>query len=403
MRVAVVGQGYVGLTIAVEAAKSGHNVVGFDINADLVDRLNNWDSHIEGISDEELKTLFGSGNLMISSTPSAISGAEVVVIAVPTPLDEKRNPDTSFLDAACQTIAANLSQSALIINESTSFPGTLRNLIAGSIAKMSSPDLVHLYAASPERVDPGNTEWGQKRTPRLLAGLTPEATARAREFYSAFCENLVEVSSPEVAEAAKLFENTFRQVNIALVNEFAQIAHALGIPSREVIDAASTKPYGFMPFSPGPGVGGHCIPVDPSYLASVAEAAGVPATFIRRANEVNMKMPAYVVSRVKEDLGGLAGKKVIVVGVSYKTNVADTRETPAELIINELKKDGAIVSWHDPLVEKWRGEISSPLNANAADAAIVVTKHDAINAKDVLLSAAYVFDCTGKIGGVPSI
>lgn len=403
MRVAVVGQGYVGLTIAVEAAKSGHDVVGFDVNADLVERLNNWDSHIEGVSDTELKSLFGNGHLMISSSPAAIANSEVVVIAVPTPLDTDRKPDTSYLKAACKTIAENLNHSALIINESTSFPGTLRNLIAGTIASMSSPGTTHMYAASPERVDPGNTDWGQKRTPRLIAGLTPDATAMAREFYSGFCENLIEVSSPEVAEAAKLFENTFRQVNIALVNEFAQIAHALGIPSREVIDAASTKPYGFMPFSPGPGVGGHCIPVDPSYLASVAEEAGVPATFIRRANEVNMKMPVYVVSRVKADLGGLQGKRVLVVGVSYKTNVADTRETPAELVINELEREGAIVSWHDPLVDIWRGEVSSALTPNVADAAIVVTKHDAINAKDILLSAAYVFDCTGKIGGVPSI
>lgn len=403
MRVAVVGQGYVGLTIAVDAAKSGHNVVGFDINAGLVERLNNWDSHIEGISDADLKSLMGSGQLMISSSPSSISHAEVVVIAVPTPLDSQRNPDTTFLQAACQTISENLKTPALIINESTSFPGTLRKLIAGSISSSSSPAITHLYAASPERVDPGNSEWGQRRTPRLLAGLTSEATIKAREFYSAFCENIFEVSSPEVAEAAKLFENTFRQVNIALVNEFAQIAHALGIPSREVIDAAATKPYGFMPFSPGPGVGGHCIPIDPSYLASVAEEAGVPATFIRRANEVNMKMPAYVVARVKTDLEDLKGKRVLVVGVSYKTNVADTRETPAELIIQELKREGALVTWHDPLVDHWRGETSTALIPHGADAAIVVTKHDAINAKEIMQSAAYVFDCTGKIGGVPSI
>ncbi len=403
MRVAVIGQGYVGLTIAVEAAKAGHDVVGFDVNVDLVERLNNWSSHVEGVSDSELKSLFVAGHLMISATPSAIGRAEVVVIAVPTPLDSNRNPDTSFIEAACRTIAEHLSQPILVINESTSFPGTLRNLIAKSIEAMSVTPIAHMYAASPERVDPGNSEWGQKSTPRLIAGLTPEATALAREFYSPFCENLVEVSSPEVAEAAKLFENTFRQVNIALVNEFAQIAHALRIPSREVIDAASTKPYGFMPFAPGPGVGGHCIPVDPTYLASVAEAAGVPATFIRRANEVNNKMPAYVVSRVKADMGGLEGKRVVVVGVSYKSNVADTRETPAELIIDELEREGAIVSWHDPLVNVWRGDISTKLAANMADAAIVVTKHDAIEIEDILRAANYVFDCTGKISGVPCI
>lgn len=403
MRVAIIGQGYVGLNIAVEAANAGHEVVGFDTNSGLVDRLKSGQSHVEDIPNATLKRLLDGGKLVISQCPEDISQAELVVIAVPTPLDGDRSPDTSFLQAACKVVAENVRNRALIINESTSFPGTLRNLIAGSIEASSNIGRPHMYAASPERVDPGNTEWGQRRTPRLIAGLTPEATARAREFYSTFCDNLVEVSSPEVAEAAKLFENTFRQVNIALVNEFAQIAHALGIPSREVIDAASTKPYGFMPFSPGPGVGGHCIPVDPSYLASVAEEAGAPATFIRRANEVNMKMPAYVVSRVKTDLGELLGKNVLVVGVSYKTNVADTRETPAALIINELLREGAVVSWHDPLVGTWRGEVSSPLTPSSVDAAVVVTKHDAINTKDILLCANYVFDCTGKIGGVSGI
>ena len=403
MRVAVIGQGYVGLTIAVEAAKTGHDVIGFDVNTGIVERLQAGNSHIEGVSNTDLTTLISEGHLRLSSAPASISEAEVIVIAVPTPLDKERKPDASFLKAACRLIAENIHHSALVINESTSYPGTLRKLIAASITSMSEPGITHLYAASPERVDPGNSEWGQRRTPRLISGLTPEATALAREFYSAFCENIVEVSSPEVAEAAKLFENTFRQVNIALVNEFAQIAHALGIPSREVIDAASTKPYGFMPFAPGPGVGGHCIPVDPSYLASVAEAAGVPATFIRRANEVNMKMPTYVVARVKKDLGTLSGKRVLVVGVSYKTNVADTRETPAELIINELEREGAIVSWHDPLVGSWLGKFSADLTPSTADAAIVVTKHDVINAKDILLAATYVFDCTGKIGGVATL
>jgi len=403
MRVAIIGQGYVGLTVAMEAARAGHPVVGFDINESLVSELASGFSHIEGVEDSELKAFLASGHYEASTLASALNGADVVVIAVPTPLDKDRNPDTSYLQAACTSIAENLNSPALIINESTSFPGTLRNLIAVSISIQSSLTVPHLYAASPERVDPGNKQWGQQNTPRLIAGLTPEATARAKEFYASFCEHLIEVSSPEVAEAAKLFENTFRQVNIALVNEFAQITHALGISAREVIDAAATKPYGFMPFAPGSGVGGHCIPVDPTYLASVAEGVGVPATFIRRANEVNLAMPAYVVARVKADLGGLAGKRVIVVGVSYKTNVADTRETPAELIIDGLVNEGADVSWHDPLVGQWRGENSVELMPGVADVAVVVTLHDVIEANDVLSAAGYVFDCTGKIEGVPGL
>jgi UDP-N-acetyl-D-glucosamine dehydrogenase len=275
----------------------------------------------------------------------------------------------------------------------------LRNEIAAVIE--SATGLGHMYAASPERVDPGNEKWSQKNTPRLLAGLTPEATALACKFYSSFCDQLIEVSTPEVAEAAKLFENTFRQVNIALVNEFAQISDALDIPTREVLAAAATKPFGFMSFQPGPGVGGHCIPVDPSYLAYVAENVGVPAEFIMRANQVNLGMPAYVVSRVAKDVGSLKGKKVIVIGVSYKANVSDTREAPAALVIDELKKQVAEVSWHDPVVGTWNGQKSSELKG--FDIAIVVTKHDVLSESEINASAPYVFDCTGSIKGVAGL
>jgi UDP-N-acetyl-D-glucosamine dehydrogenase len=396
MRVAIIGQGYVGLTIAVGAAGVGHSVVGFDVNNQLVAALNAGTSHIEGISDSALSTFIGSGGYKASTEPSVIDGCDVMVIAVPTPLDDARNPDLSFVHAAADLIAKNVKSSTLIINESTSYPGTLRKEIAARITGVA-----HLYASSPERVDPGNTQWGTKNTPRLIGGLTPQAVAKAKEFYATFCDTIIEVSSPEVAEAAKLFENTFRQVNIALVNEFAQIADALGISGREVMDAAATKPYGFMEFSPGPGVGGHCIPVDPTYLAFVANRAGVPATFIKRANEVNLAMPAYVVKRVITGVGGsVKGKSVLVVGVSYKANVADTRETPAASIIDLLREAGAAVSWHDPLVGSWRGESSAELGA--CDVAVVVTKHDVVSVADIKKSS-YVFDCTGSIPGADGI
>jgi UDP-N-acetyl-D-glucosamine dehydrogenase len=354
MRVAIIGQGYVGLTIAAGAARAGHNVVGFDLNQDLVGRLNSGKSHIEGVSDSQLAGFISSGLFTASTDPSVLEGSDVIVIAVPTPLDDDRNPDLSFVQAAAELINQHAKTPALIINESTSYPGTLRNEIAARVTGVQ-----HLFASSPERVDPGNTQWGTKNTPRLIGGLTPAAIAKAKEFYGSFCDLIIEVSSPEVAEAAKIFENTFRQVNIALVNEFAQISNALGISSREVIEAAATKPYGFMPFNPGPGVGGHCIPVDPSYLAHVANQVGVPATFIKRANEVNLAMPAYVVKRVVAGAGGsIAGKSVVVVGVSYKANVADTRETPAAAVIDLLRAQGATVVWHDDLVGTWRGESS---------------------------------------------
>jgi UDP-N-acetyl-D-glucosamine dehydrogenase len=396
MRVAIIGQGYVGLTIAVGAAGAGHTVVGFDVNAGLVDQLNQGHSHIEGISGAAINGFIGKGAYKASTDPSVLEGSDVIVIAVPTPLDEKRNPDLSFVHDAADLIAKNVKTAALIVNESTSYPGTLRKEIAARITGVD-----HLFASSPERVDPGNAQWGTKNTPRLIGGLTPAAVAKAREFYGSFCDSIIEVSSPEVAEAAKIFENTFRQVNIALVNEFAQISDALGISSREVIEAAATKPYGFMPFNPGPGVGGHCIPVDPSYLAHVANEVGVPATFIKRANEVNLAMPAYVVKRVVAGNGGsINGKKVVVVGVSYKSNVADTRETPAAAVIDLLREQGATVTWHDDLVGSWRGESSSPLAG--ADIAVFVTMHDGVDLA-AIKACGNVFDCTGNLTGVDGI
>jgi UDP-N-acetyl-D-glucosamine dehydrogenase len=396
MRVAIIGQGYVGLTIAVGAAGAGHKVIGFDVNEGLVAQLNAGRSHIEGIIDADLAGFIAAGSYAANANPSELDGCDVIVIAVPTPLDPQRNPDLSFVHAAAELIAIHVKTPALVVNESTSYPGTLRNEIAARITGVE-----HLYASSPERVDPGNSAWGTKNTPRLIGGLTPAAVAKAKEFYGSFCDSIIEVSSPEVAEAAKIFENTFRQVNIALVNEFAQIADALGISGREVLDAAATKPYGFMPFNPGPGVGGHCIPVDPSYLAHVANQVGVPATFIKRANEVNLAMPAYVVKRVVEGNGGsIKGKKVVVVGVSYKSNVADTRETPAAAVIDLLREQGATVTWHDDLVSSWRGEPSSPIAG--ADIAVVVTKHDGVDLAAVK-ACGYVFDCTGHIAGVDGI
>jgi UDP-N-acetyl-D-glucosamine dehydrogenase len=401
VKVSIIGQGYVGLTISVFAAEH-HNVVGFDKNQSVVDALNAGMSHIEGVESADLARHIASGRYKATTNTNEIVGSDVIVIAVPTPLTSDRKPDLAFVEAACKTIGENIKSQALIINESTSFPGTVRNLIKPLVEKYSGGSINHLYAVSPERVDPGRTDWNQKNTPRLYAGLTPEASAGVRDFYATFCDNLVEVSSPEVAESAKLFENTFRQVNIALVNEFAQIAHALGISVYETLDAAATKPYGFMKFMPSAGVGGHCIPVDPSYLADTAARVGVPATFIERANEVNLEMAKYVVDRVASANGGsLKGKSVQVVGVAYKPNVADVRETPAELVIEELKKAGASVTWSDDLVSTWMGEQSTALGGS--DIALVVTLHDVTNAATVLQSAPYVFDTTGRVRGAHSL
>ena len=401
MKIAIIGQGYVGLTISASAADF-FEVIGFDNSERIVGQLNQGISHIEGVGSELLKKHLKVGKYKATTKANEIKGCEIVVIAVPTPLTQDRQPDLTYIEAACKTIGENIDGPVLVINESTSFPGTLRDFIKPKIEKYSYRKVEHLYAISPERVDPGRSDFNQKNTPRLFAGLTAEATEKTRDFYSKFCDNLVEVSSPEVAEAAKLFENTFRQVNIALVNEFAQIAHALGISVYETLDAANTKPYGFMKFSPSAGVGGHCIPVDPTYLAAVAEEHGAPATFIRRANEVNFEMSKYIVDRVEADNGGdLSGKSVLVVGVAYKPNVADVRETAAELVIKHLRDRGAVVSWHDDVVGSWKGEASMSLAG--ADIAVVVTKHDAVDVKKILASAPYVFDTTGKVPGAKGL
>jgi UDP-N-acetyl-D-glucosamine dehydrogenase len=400
MKVAIIGQGYVGLTISAFAAGK-YDVVGFDNSPRIVEQLNKGISHIEGVDSAVIAKWASGGRYRATANGADIKGVDIVVIAVPTPLTKDRKPDLSFIEAACKTIAENIDKPVLIINESTSFPGTVRNFIKPLIEKLSAQKIEHMYAISPERVDPGRGDYNQKNTPRLYAGLTPEASNATREFYSSFCDELVEVSSPEVAEAAKLFENTFRQVNIALVNEFAQIAHRLGISVHETLDAADTKPYGFMKFNPSAGVGGHCIPVDPTYLAHVAEQLGAPSTFIERANEVNLEMPLYIVDRVQADNGGsLMGKKIVVVGVAYKPNVADVRETPAEIVIDELRKRGADVTWHDEVVGSWRGETSGVL---ARDIAIVVTLHASVDVGKVLASAPYVFDTTGKIKGAKTL
>jgi UDP-N-acetyl-D-glucosamine dehydrogenase len=354
VKVAIIGQGYVGSTLGIAAIKAGHDVLGIEIDS------------------KRRSELASSIGYPVSADYSSVQGSDVVVIAVPTPLNEKREPDLTFLESACKSLAAVLKSSVLVVNESTSYPGTLRNVIAPILGD------VHLYAAAPERIDPANEKWGIENTPRLVSGLSSEATSKALDFYRSFCEEVVAVSTPEVAEAAKLFENTFRQVNIALVNEFAQIAQALGISTFETLGAAATKPYGFMPFLPSIGVGGHCIPVDPSYLSFAAEKVGVEASFINLANNVNASMPEYLAARISELLGGsVSGKTIQVAGISYKAGVADTRESPALKLISLLRGAGAKVSWHDQVVGEWNGESSTPLSS--VDLGVIATAHEGVD------------------------
>jgi len=378
LEVAIIGQGYVGLTVSMGAFTAGFRVIGIDNSSKVVESISARISHIEGISNKQIETAISSGRFFVSSDFSVVENADVVVLAVPTPLTQLGEPDLSILGTACESVAPYLKSSVLVVNESTSNVGTLREFIAPKIRAIN-PNVMD-FAVSPERVDPGNEKFSLANTPRLVGGISKEVTERTAAFYATFCDEVVPVSSPEVAEAAKLLENTFRYVNIGFIDEFAKIMNAMNIPVEEVIKAASTKPYGFMPFYPNIGIGGHCIPVDPHYLQQEALKVGLPSKFINLTSKVNAEMPGHLISAVNRKLGGLSGKKCLLIGVTYKPNIADTRETPASEVVRELTGQGVDVKWHDPLVEKWNGEESSPVDGQY-DFGIVLAAHDALNLK----------------------
>jgi UDP-N-acetyl-D-glucosamine dehydrogenase len=383
VKITIIGQGYVGYALSVAATKAGHSVIGFDTNSKLV---------------SEIKSKGDLKNYLPTNNEADIKDQDAYIIAVPTPLDEKNLPDLSFLINAAQLIARSASKGALVINESTSYPGTLREIVITEIEKSNKAKF--LYAAAPERIDPANTKWSIKNTPRVIAGIDDQSSKAAYEFYKSICDEVMLVSSPEVAESAKLFENTFRQVNIALVNELAQITEKLGVSANEVIKAAATKPFGFMKFNPSLGVGGHCIPIDPIYLAQKAESVGASAQFIRQANLVNQQMPLYVLKRLTGLLGGdISGKKICVVGISYKPDVTDMRQSPAIVLWQELEKKGALVSFHDEIVKEFDGKTSTALAPNAFDLTVVAVAHSSLEVDKVINSAPITFDCTGTING----
>jgi len=374
--IAVIGLGYVGLPLAVAAAKSGYSVIGVDLDIARVNKINSGISPIEDVSSTEILDLVARGLLKANSDYSTIKGADVILICVPTPLTSEHQPDLTFLESAANSLRDNFSKESLLILESTVAPGTTRNFLAPLIANGSGIDIVDLdIVFSPERIDPLNQKWNLKNTPKIIAALTPKSRKRAVNFYSKFVDKVIECEEVEVAETAKLLENSFRLINISFINEFSIFCQKLKIDINEVIRAASTKPYGFMPFYPSVGIGGHCIPVDPLYLASKARDIGAPTRFIDLADQINQDMPGYFVGRAEEKIGGLKGKKVLVIGVSYKPNVADVRETPVDALVLELKNKGAQVSWHDDLVKEWNGEKSAALS-NEYDLAILATPHD---------------------------
>ena len=375
-KICIIGLGYVGLPIAVAAAESGNIVYGYDTNLSKVSSLELGISYIEDVDERTLKELLNKKSLIISKEPKDIDELDTLLICVPTPLTSEREPDLSALLKATKLAGEMLRSGMLVIVESTVEPGTITNVVLPLLVKTSGLASTEFFVSfSPERIDPGNKVWNLKNTTKLVSGINQISTQRAMRFYQGFVNNLFECSTIEVAETAKLLENTFRLINISFINELSIFCDMQKIPIGEVIAAARTKPYGFMPFYPSIGVGGHCIPVDPIYLSSAARKVGSPTRFIDLANQVNQEMPMRFVNRAIEKIGNLNGKKILVIGIAYKANVADVRETQVASLISELRVKGATVVWHDDLVKEWNNEKSVTLSSDF-DLAIIATPHD---------------------------
>ena len=404
---AIIGQGYVGLPLAMAAVDAGWSVIGIDNLEAKVAQINSGSSPVEDISDIQLQRALANGVYKASTNFSLVGQASVITICVPTPLGHNREPDITLLRTAATAIAPFVANETLIVSESTSYPGTLRNVIIPIVDSNKPAESSAIYFASaPERVNPGDPVWNQKNTPRLVGAIDEPSKSRALAFYESICDAAVSVSTPEVAEAAKLLENTFRLVNIALINEFTQLCSASGINVNDVIDAASSKPYGFMPFRPGVGVGGHCIPVDPLYLTWWARQNGGKAELVEKADVINHAMPKYVAKRALGMVDSSITKpKVLILGIAYKAGVGDVRETPVSELRDFLISKGAEIGWHDPLVPIWEG--SKPVGLEwDCDVAILATKQPGMDLERLAGRGIKILDCTNSItslNGVTSL
>jgi len=408
----VIGLGYVGLPLAVEAARSGVKVLGFDVKDRVVAGINAGSSHIQDLTDEEIGTEVAAGRLEATTDMGRLEECDAVSICVPTPLSKTRDPDISFIFSATAAVAQALKPGQLIVLESTTYPGTTREIVQPELEKSglkASSDFFLCF--SPERVDPGNPVWQTKNTPKVIGGITETCAKVGIALYSRFFDTLVPVSSTDAAELTKILENTFRAVNIGLANEVALIADRLGVDVWEVIDAAATKPFGFMKFTPGPGLGGHCIPVDPHYLSWKMRTLNYKTRFIDVASEINSSMPEFVVGKVWEALNragkAVNGAKVLVVGVAYKPDVDDIRESPALDVIRLLEADGAQVVYHDPFVPRleeegslWIGEDLTDELIASSDVAVIVTNHSKVDHARILRLAPIVVDSRNATKGL---
>jgi UDP-N-acetyl-D-glucosamine dehydrogenase len=404
-RVAVIGIGYVGLPLAVEVAGAGFTVTGYDKSADKVRRVAAGQSYIKDVPTEALAALVSAGKLSASNDPDVLGQADVIVICVPTPLNKTKDPDNSFIVSAMDDLIPRLKKDSLIVLESTTFPGFTREVMVPRLAEAGFTVGKDVFVAfSPERVDPGNPKFHTKNTPKVVGGHTPACLEAVRAIYSTFLEKLVPVSSTDAAEMVKLLENTFRAVNIGLVNEVALMCEKLGLDTWEIIEAAATKPFGFMPFYPGPGLGGHCIPVDPHYLSWKLKTLKYNARFIELAGEINSHMPEVVVERLAGALNdrerAIKGSRVLVLGTAYKRDIDDVRESPALDVLHLLRVRGAHVAYHDPFIpelvleEENHAKMQSvPFeNLHGYDAVVIVTDHSGIDYARVVAEAKLVLD-----------
>jgi UDP-N-acetyl-D-glucosamine dehydrogenase len=404
--VVVVGLGYVGLPLAMRAVAAGHDVTGYDTNTVRVKQLETGESYIEDVSADELATALESGRFRPSADADACTGFDIATITVPTPLRDGL-PDLGYVEAASDTLARYLRRGATVIVESTSYPGTTQEQVLGWLEKGSGlvAGIDFRLGYSPERIDPGNRTWTLVTTPKIVSGIDQDSLAAVEAFYQGIAIPIVAVSSPREAELAKLIENTFRHVNIALMNELAMFGHELGVNVWEAIDAASTKPFGYMPFYPGPGVGGHCLPIDPSYLSwRVERALGQRFRFVELANDINSHMPDYVAHRLLQALNergrAVKGSRVLLLGLAYKKNTGDARESPAIRVAELLVRMGAEVRAADPLVTEpavahaaVARVDATPQEIAAADAVVLLTDHDVFTKADICRHARYVLDC----------
>lgn len=400
--IVVVGAGYVGLPLAVEVCEAGFSVVAMDKREDRVKALSEGESYIKDVPSERLRAVIEKGLFEATTDPAVMGDAEVVVICVPTPLRKTKDPDVSFIMDAAEHLSERLHSGQLVVLESTTYPGFTREMLLPQLETTGLKVGKDFFLTfSPERVDPGNEKYKTRNTPKVVGGITEQCLKRLEALYAKFIDNLVPVSSTDAAEMVKLLENTFRAVNIGMVNEVALMCHKLRLNTWEVIEAAASKPFGFMPFYPGPGLGGHCIPIDPHYLSWKLKTLEYNARFIELAGEVNSSMPLVVVERVvgalNEEKKAVNGSKILVLGVAYKKNIDDVRESPALDIIDMLQRKGAEVSFHDPFVDSlWvpGGELESvPMeNLSAYDCALIITDHDPVDYERVLAELPVVVD-----------